>query len=125
VIRRTSTDSPGMKRIVAVLEKFGPMDLHQLAEKACIAYKSLRYEYRHTLVDADQIHLCDWRKNTQGSPTPIYAAGPGEPAKRPKKFTHKELRLRNGGKAQKAAECRLTNLKRYDPALAALMGRAA
>jgi hypothetical protein len=123
--RRTSTASPGMKRAVEVLTTHGPMDLHQLAEKACIAYGSLRYEYRKTLVDAELIHLCDWRKNGHGSPTPIYAAGPGKPAKRPKKYTHKELRLRNGGKAQKAAAGRLTNLKRYDPALAALMGRAA
>lgn len=123
--RRTSANSPSMKRIVEVLTEHGPMDLHKLAEKACIAYGSLRYEYRKTLVDAELIHLCEWRKNTQGSPTAIYAAGPGKPAKRPKKFTHKELRLRNGKKAQRSAECRLKNPKRYDPALAALMGRAA
>jgi hypothetical protein len=105
-----------------VLEEHGPMDLHQLAAKACVAYGSLRYEYRHALVTAGLIHICDWRKNGQGSPTAIYAAGPGKPAARPKKFTYKELRLRAGDKAQKAADCRLKNLKRYDPALAALMG---
>lgn len=123
--RPTSPTSPAMKRIVKVLAEHGPMDLHKLAELACITYKSLRYEYRHTLVDEGKIHLFDWRKNTQGSPTPIYAAGPGEPAKRPKKFTSKELRLRSGTKAQKTAERRLSNLKRYDPALAALMRKAA
>lgn len=111
-----------MKRAVEVLAKHGPMDLHQLAEKACLTYKALRYEYRKALVDAGLIHLSDWRKNTQGSPTAIFAAGPGKAATRPKKFTHKELRLRNGGKAQKSAELRLNNLKRYDPALCALMG---
>lgn len=128
-----ATDSPGMKRIVAALVKFGPMNDIQLAEKACLGVRSFRSSYRVPMLNAQLAHVCEWRRRegTGGLPEPVYKAGPqvGRKAKRPVPLTqsecHRRWREKTGYNEFKAAQKRIAKPKIADPVLAALMGRAA
>lgn len=75
--RKTCTDSPGMRRVQAVLmESDEPMSIDDLAAAAHLSRGTLQH-YRKDLLAERLIHLADYRKPHHGSPIPLYAAGPG------------------------------------------------
>ncbi|MRR49345.1 MAG: hypothetical protein EG825_00270 [Rhodocyclaceae bacterium] len=80
---KTSADSPSMLRIVAALEKHGPMDKYGIADKAFVTALYFQNQCRYILKDAGRIHVHGWIHNISGQPRPVYAAGPGEDAPRP------------------------------------------
>lgn len=75
--RKTCTDSPGMRRVQAVLmESDEPMSIDDLAAAAHLSRGTLQH-YRKDLLAERLIHLAGYRKPHHGSPIPLYASGPG------------------------------------------------
>lgn len=129
--RRTSTQSPGMQRIVAALQKGGQMTDEALCDLACVGINTFRCDYRAALIAEELIHVCDYKRNVQGPYVPIYAAGKriGPAPRKPRPLTPtqrcKRWRDKTGYDEARKAGRRLARPELADPLLAALMGRAA
>ncbi|MDE2440164.1 MAG: hypothetical protein KGP14_03995 [Betaproteobacteria bacterium] len=126
--RPVSSDSPGMRRVVAVLEAAeAPLNGHQIAERAHIAFNTFQNQYRQVLATEGKIHLAGYEHNTRGPFMPTYRAGPapaGFVPRKPRKITSsarsKDWKLRTGYNEARKAERR--RCRPPDRALAALMG---
>lgn len=87
--------SPSMQRIIAALTEHGAMDADQIADKACTTKHSFIAKYRTLLLDADQIHISEYRRNPRGGwPIPIYGLGPGKEPKKPNRVSKAESNRR-------------------------------
>lgn len=127
MIRRTSTTSPGMQRIIAALQKGGPMSDEKLCELACVGINTFRCDYRRTLIEEKLIHVCEYRRNVQGPYVPIYAAGErvGPAPRKPTPLTQaqrcRNWRVSSGYDEARKAGRRLAKPELADPVLAALL----
>ena len=125
--RIVSTDSPGMRRIVeAVSGSVEPLDGHQIAARAHVAFNTFQNQYRHMLLSAGLIHVAGWKHNTRGPFVPVYGVGPSAkttPVK-PQKIDHRarsrNWKDRTGYNEARKAHRRLA--RPPDMALAALLG---
>lgn len=73
------------QRILAVLEAKGPLSASEIARFAYVAASSLSGGgYLKRLKAEEQIHVCGWRKASNGFSTPLYKAGAGVDLPRPK-----------------------------------------
>lgn len=94
VCRKVTTDSPAMKRIVAVLEENGPLSRDDIADLAHISLKTLKSGgYMKTLIEAELIHVFKYERSQNGPAYPIYRAGPDprkQKARPPKAFSPAE-----------------------------------
>lgn len=83
--------------ILRTLSEHGPMSPRQIAEKMGINWRCLygQANYMKCLVNEELVHVLMWdrQEGHGGPPIPIYAAGPGRNARRPKPL--KELKLQN------------------------------
>lgn len=83
--------SPSMRRIVVALVAHGPMSPEEIALEACMSESTLTHaQYLKTLRAAGLVHVFKWDRSHNGPPTPIWAAGPGKDAKRPKPYSTAE-----------------------------------
>lgn len=83
--RETSINSPGMRRIVAVLlASSEPLDMKEIGRRAHLSEGTV-YNYRIQLMTAGLIHISGYRKEGPGEPTPLFAAGraPSDPVRPP------------------------------------------
>lgn len=74
-------------RILDRLACKGPAEPDTLAAEL---HNQVKYTYRLMSVvlhSAERVHVCGWRHNIQGAPTPIYAIGPGKDIPKPKPET--------------------------------------
>lgn len=102
--RDIDRDSAGLSRIVKALEIYGPMTYREAANKAGLSQATVKNaRYMETLVKQQRIHVCAWLRNSPGPMLPLYEAGPGKNANKPKPYSRAEVsrRLR-----QRKAEAR-------------------
>lgn len=106
-----SVDSPASLRIVAVLEKHGPMTRREIAERAFVALKTLTSgSYMERLRDEGRVHIAEWKRGKRGPYDSVWAAGPGKDAPRPKPLKRRKV-VRGAAKYNKNAFAR--RVKRY------------
>lgn len=123
--RIVSTDSPSMQRVLRVLVAADePIDGHQIADLACIAFNTFQNGYRHLLMGESKIHIAGWRHNSRGPFVPLYRAGPGVAPPKPEKIDQlarsRNWKHRTGYNEARKAQRRLARPK--DQVLAALLG---
>lgn len=89
--RQVTSSSPIMQRIVSALERCGQLSRDEIAEEAYCSPATLRTkDYMSKLVSEGLVHISSWRRNSPGRASPIYAAGRGVNAKKPRKITSAE-----------------------------------
>lgn len=124
--RIVSVESPGMRRVRAVLEAAaGPLDATSISEAAHVSVNTFSNSYRHLLIRAGLIHIAGYLHGRQGRQRPTYLSGPqiGEPPIPPKldhKVSVRAWKERTGYYEAEKARRRLA--RPPDFALAALMG---
>lgn len=99
-------DSDGMARIVAVLEKLGPLTYRQIATAAGVSPNTIRNaRYMEILVVQERAHICNWRRNRHGPLSAIYAAGKGRNVEKPPPLSaaEKSQRHRRGQSGTRGA----------------------
>jgi len=113
-----TSNSPSMRRILAVLAKESSLDGHQIAERAHCTFTYFENQCRHVLMAEGLIHISAYRNNHHGPFVPVYSLGPlvGDPPKKPKKLDQlarsRDWKFRTGyNEARKAAR----RLSRPDP----------
>ena len=75
----------GIQRILAALQEKGPLSAREIAQAAFVATTSLSGGgYLKRLKATNRIHICGWRKASNGFTTPLYKAGAGVDLPRPK-----------------------------------------
>jgi len=104
-------------RILERLACKGPAAPDELAAEL---HNQEKYAYRllrHVLRRAGRVHVCAWRHNISGRPTPVYAIGPGIDKPEPKPETPakraKRRRIALNAKFGKPVTQRLLNPGRY------------
>lgn len=124
--RIVSVESPGMRRVRAVLEAAtGPMDAISISEAAHVSVNTFRNTYRRLLIRAGLIHIAGYLHGRQGRQRPTYLAGPqiGDPPIPPildHRAATRDWRERTGYNEARKAHRRLA--RPPDIALAALLG---
>ncbi len=101
VFKDEDRDSEGMNRIVAALEKGGPMTYRQAAEATGLSPNTIKNaRYMDILVKQKRIHVCDWARNRAGPMTAVYAAGytAAAPKPAPLSAAEKNQRFREKGR---------------------------
>jgi hypothetical protein len=117
--RRTSINSPGMRRIIAVLEKHGPLQAREIAPRAALSYSTLKASsYMTELCKAKLVHISDYDQHPHGLATPIYSPGPGRNMPRPKPLDTATIRKRWLDRTLVARK----GVAVVDPLMARLMG---
>lgn len=77
-------DSLGMSRIVAALERHGPLSCREAARMAALSVNTVKNaRYMEILVAQERVHIQAWRRNSRGPASPLFAAGTGRNAARP------------------------------------------
>jgi hypothetical protein len=93
-------DSPGMKLILAALERFGMLSYLEAAQLTGLSPNTIKNaRYMDILVKQERIHIAAWRRNRAGPMIAVYAAGKGRPAPKP-------------GALSKAESCRRSREKK-------------
>jgi hypothetical protein len=121
----TKPDSPGLRRVRAVLAALGatPMTAQRIAELAHVSVWTFRNHYKRILLDDNTMHVADWEHYGFGF-THRYASGPGKtpprPVAPPPKVATAKWKERTGYVDPRYAHRRLARPR--DKVLAALMG---
>lgn len=115
-------------RILAALDK--PRDRTELAGMVGLSVRATT-SYLSALLDESErrLHIHDWRRNSPGSPTPLYLAGAGKDKRKPRPMTGAERARKRRACPELAIDQiqrkRLARIKpRRDPLAAALFGAA-
>jgi lambda repressor-like predicted transcriptional regulator len=84
-------DSPGMKLILAALERHGMLTYLEAAQTTGLSPNTLKNaRYMDILVKQERIHIAAWRRNHAGPMIAVYAAGQGRPAPKPTALSRAE-----------------------------------
>lgn len=84
-------DSPGMRLILAALERFGVLSYLEAAQRTGLSPNTIKNaRYMDILVKQERIHIAAWRRNRAGPMVAVYAAGPGRPAPKPSPLSRAE-----------------------------------
>lgn len=87
--------SPGMARLLAAIEKYGPIDYRVAATLAGLSRNTVKNSgYLEALINQKKIHVSGWRHSRNGPMRAIYAFGPGSNLAPPAPLSNAEkLRL--------------------------------
>lgn len=102
VFKDEDRDSDGMSRIVAALEKSGPMTYREAAEVTGLSPNTIKNaRYMDILVKQRRIHVCGWSRNRAGPIAAVYAAGYAAAAPKPEPLStaDKNRRFREKNRA--------------------------
>jgi lambda repressor-like predicted transcriptional regulator len=84
-------DSPGLARIVAALDRVGPMTYREIALAAGLSANTIKNSgYMDVLVRQQRVHISEWRRNRKGPMVAVYAEGPGQNAVKPAPLSQAE-----------------------------------
>lgn len=103
-------EAPGMQRLQAAIEKFGPIDYQQAALRAGLSANTVKNSgYLEALLTQGKIYISEWRRSRRGPMRPLYEAGEGRNQPRPQAYSGAEksrafrcrqaARVRGGGLA--------------------------
>ncbi len=100
-------DSPGMKCILAALERFGMLSYLEAAQRTGLSPNTIKNaHYMDILVKQQRIHIAAWRRNLAGPMIAVYAAGQGRPAPKPRALSRAESCRRSREKKRVFAQDR-------------------
>jgi len=103
-VTRKTREAPGMKQLLEVIERYGPVDYRQAAQLCGLAINTVKNSgYLAALVAQRKIHIAGWRRSRSGPPCPLYDIGAGKPAEQPPRLTSAE-RTRAHRKQRKAIQ---------------------
>ena len=89
-------DAPGMWKILAVLERLGPLSYHDIALHSGLSPNTIKNSgYLDALVVQKHIHISSWRRSRNGPMLPIYMAGAGQNTAKPEVISRGEKGTRN------------------------------
>lgn len=118
-----------LEKLLALLAT--PMTALELAEAMSADKRTINACIRELRSgDVLRVYVFDWRQNCPGSPSPIYAAGPGPDKRKPRALTNHQKYKRYIAKNPEAAvrsmqRKRVVSMKlARDPLTAALFGAA-
>jgi len=118
-----------LEKLLALLAK--PMTALELGEAMSADKRTINACIRELRSgDVLRVYIAGWRQNCPGSPSPIYAAGPGPDKRKPRALTDRQKYKRRIAKNPEAAirsmqRKRLAGLRlERDPLTAALFGGA-
>lgn len=123
--KRVSLESPGMRRIRNVISHARePIDAEEIAKRAHVGIRTFSASYQQILIAEDVMHVAAWRRNVRGPFIPLFAYGPGKPAKKPERLTEAQIckawKERTGYDERRKLDRKLA--RPVDPIFAALMG---
>lgn len=127
---RPSINSVASRRIVdALWANLEPMTLEEIAEAAFISLGTVKSNGRMRMIqEAGLAHIAKWQRqiNHGGAPSPLWVAGPGENAERPKPYSDAQKSKRWKKKANYSERQNISKIMGHDkvlrdPILSALM----
>jgi len=121
-----------LARVASIMDlmQASPRTRAELAAATSIGINAMG-RYLAALKAEDKIHIAAWRQNCPGSPSPVYAAGPGKDKRKPRPMTEaqKQKRSRENNPERVIRDTQLKRQARSklqrDPLTAALFGAAA
>lgn len=70
--------APGMAKLLAAIEKYGPIDYRQAAKLSGVAVNTAKNSgYLDALLAQGKIHVSSWRRARNGPMRPVYMSGAG------------------------------------------------
>jgi len=104
-------NAPGMARILAAVQEFGPLDYRQVARIAELSPNTVKNAgYLDALVAQKKIHIVEWRRSRNGPMRPVYDAGPGRDAPQPQALSRAETSKRHRAKQLAVSGCLVSQL---------------
>jgi predicted ArsR family transcriptional regulator len=108
-ITSENREAPGMQRLQAAIEKFGPIDYQEAASRAGLSVNTVKNSgYLEALLTQGKIYISEWRRNRRGPMRPLYEAGEGRNQPRPSPYSGAEKS--KAFRCRKAARVRVGNL---------------
>ena len=90
-ITAENREAPGMQRLHAAIEKFGPIDYQEAAWRAGLSANTVKNSgYLEALMTQGRIYISEWRRNRRGPMRPLYEAGEGLSQPRPLPYSGAE-----------------------------------
>lgn len=101
----TSRDAPGMHKILETLKRYGALTYREIARFSGLSLNTVKNSgYLDALVAQKYIHIGEWRRSRNGPMSPVYVAGPGTMAEKPKTMTSAEKCKRHREREKIAAQ---------------------
>jgi hypothetical protein len=71
-------EAPGMRLIVATLERYGQLTYREIAQFSGLSLNTVKNSgFLDALIAQARIHIGDWRRAAHGPMSPVYVLGPG------------------------------------------------
>jgi len=97
-------DAPGMWRILETLQRYGPLNYHDIARFSGLSPNTVKNSgYLSALIAQQRIHIGSWQRSRGGPMLPVYHAGAGISVQKPPPITATE-KSRNHRKRERMAE---------------------
>ena len=101
----SNRDAPGMRSIVATLERYGNLTYREIAQFSGLSLNTVKNSgFLDALVTQGRIHISDWRRSSHGPMSPVYAGGPGTAAPKPPALTSAQKDSRHRSRLKIAAQ---------------------
>ena len=101
----SNRDAPGMRAIVATLERYGSLTYREIAQFSGLSLNTVKNSgFLDALVTQGRIHIGDWRRSSHGPMSPVYACGPGTAAPKPQSLTSAQKDSRHRSRLKIAAQ---------------------
>ena len=101
----SNRDAPGMRTIVATLERYGNLTYREIAQFSGLSLNTIKNSgFLDALVTQGRIHIGDWRRSSRGPMSPVYASGPGTAAPKPPSLTSAQKDSRHRSRLKIAAQ---------------------
>ena len=104
-IDESSRDAPGMNRIVATLDSYGPLTYREIAQFSGLSPNTVKTSgFLTALIAQERIHIGNWRRSSHGPLSPVYVCGPGVAAPKPAALTRAQKDSRRRSRQRIAAQ---------------------
>ena len=104
-IDESSRDAPGMNRIVATLERYGPLTYREIAQFSGLSPNTVKTSgFLGALIAQGRIHIGAWRRSSHGPLSPVYVGGSGAAAPKPAALTRAQKDSRRRSRQRIAAQ---------------------
>ena len=101
----SNRDAPGMRSIVATLERYGQLTYREIAQFSGLSLNTVKTSgFLGALITQERIHIGDWRRSSRGPMSPVYASGPGTAAPKPPSLTSAQKDSRHRSRLKIAAQ---------------------
>ena len=101
----SNRDAPGMRCIVATLERYGHLTYREIAQFSGLSLNTVKNSgFLDALITQERIHIGNWRRSSHGPMSPVYVCGPGPAAPKPPSLTAAQKDSRHRSRLRIAAQ---------------------